>query len=104
MSKGKRWTKEEDKVLLESVKAAPHNLKQAFKQASSKLNRSATACTSRWYTELSKRKESENVAFMCVSAKKMSVNRKTLSEDNSPEAPSLWKRVMNFIKKLYGGN
>lgn len=104
MSKGKRWTKDEDKVLLESVKAAPHNLKQAFTQASSKLNRSVTACSTRWYTELSKRKDSDNIVFMCVSAKKMSVNRKVLGEDNNPEAPSLWKRIMNFIKKLYGGN
>lgn len=103
MSNNKRWTKDEDRVLLESVKASPHNLKQAFKQASSKLDRSVTACSSRWYIELSKRKDAENVAFMCVSAKKMSVNRKTLSPDNSAEAPSLWKRMMNFIKKLYGG-
>ena len=35
-----RWTKEEDEILVQAIKANPHNKAQAFKIAAEKVNHS----------------------------------------------------------------
>lgn len=48
-----KWTKEEDNILVQAIKANPHNKSKAFKQASEQLNRTSNACSQRWYLVLS---------------------------------------------------
>lgn len=47
-----KWTKEEDNILVQAVKANPHNKAQAFRQASKEIHRSFGACCQRWYSVL----------------------------------------------------
>ena len=54
MTKRTRWTTEEDKILVQAIKANPHNKAEAFRYAATKLeNRDARSCSNRWYMQLS---------------------------------------------------
>ena len=72
MTKYKKWTSAEDTQVVDQVRKSPTNLKQAFKEAARVTGRSVTACSTRWYTVLSKDKN--NACFIIVSEK--SLNRK----------------------------
>ena len=74
MANNKRWTSAEDTQVVDQVRKSPTNLKQAFKEAARVTGRSVTACSTRWYTVLSKDKN--NVCFITVSEKHKSLNRK----------------------------
>lgn len=46
----KRWTKEEDNILVQAIKANPHNIKEACKYVATKLEgRTSNACYKQWY-------------------------------------------------------
>ena len=74
MAKNKRWTAQEDTIVVSAVKDSPTNLRAAFKAAGKKTGRSEGACSNRWYTVLSKDKA--NACFVTVSGKHQSLNRK----------------------------
>lgn len=44
MANGIKWTDEENKILVQAIAANPHNLSEAIKEASKKLNRTYKAC------------------------------------------------------------
>lgn len=83
----KKWTKEEDLVILSNVKENPENLLKAFAIAAKKLNRSENSIRLRWYKYL---RDSYNPVFMVYSNKKAIINGKNLKE----------KAHVNFFKKL----
>ncbi len=83
----KRWTKEEDLVILNSVKENPENLVKAFAITAKKLNRSVTSIRMRWYKHL---KDSYSPIFMVYSNKKAIINGKNLKE----------KTHYNFFNKI----
>lgn len=71
----KRWTKEEDLVILSNVKENPENLLKAFAITAKKLNRSEVSIRMRWYKHL---KDSHSSIFMVYSNKKAIINGKNL--------------------------
>lgn len=73
----KRWTKEEELVILSNVKENPENLLKAFAIAAKKLNRSEASIRLRWYNHL---KDSYSPVFMVYSNKKAIINGKNLKE------------------------
>lgn len=73
----KRWTKEEELVILSNVKENPENLLKAFAIAAKKLNRSEASIRLRWYNRL---KDSYSPVFMVYSNKKAIINGKNLKE------------------------
>lgn len=73
----KRWTKEEELVILSNVKENPENLLKAFAIAAKKLNRSEASIRMRWYNHL---KDSYSPVFMVYSNKKAIINGKNLKE------------------------
>lgn len=76
----KRWTKEEDLVILGIVKENPENLVKAFILASKKLDRSEASIRQRWYNSL---RDSSNPVFMVYSNKKAVVNGKNITTNTS---------------------
>lgn len=48
-----KWTPEEDKILVQAIKANPYNKTKVFKEVSKKVNHSVMSCSTRWYTILS---------------------------------------------------
>lgn len=54
----KKYSNEEDLVIIAEVKANPQNLRKAFKAAASKLqDRHSSSIGARWYTTLRKREQ-----------------------------------------------
>ena len=47
-----KWTKQQDKVIINYVKKYPNNLQLAFKKSGDKLGLSKSACLNRWYKYL----------------------------------------------------
>lgn len=58
------WTKSEDNVVLKHLKRNPQNLQAAFAEAAEQLDRTATACSVRYYNHL----RGENPAISVVTS------------------------------------
>lgn len=53
MTTRRRWTEEEDKLLVQAITANPANIRKALMQVSKTLNRTYSACNFRWYRVVS---------------------------------------------------
>lgn len=73
----KKWTKEEELVVLSNVRGNPENLLKAFAIAAKKLNRSEASIRLRWYRYL---RDSYSPVFMVYSNKKAIINGKNLKK------------------------
>lgn len=93
MAKSKRWTSTEDTHVVDQVRKSPTNLKQAFKEAARVTGRSASACSQRWYTVLSKDKS--NACFITVSGQHKSLNRKNGTGTSCTN--NLFTRVLKLL-------
>ena len=96
----KHYTKEEDKVILEMVKASPTNIKDGFRKASKKIKRSAASVRIRYYKYL---REKEKV-FVLFSQKKKSHNykvtrkgKRATSYKPDKSTQSKWKRILAIL-------
>lgn len=99
----RRWTHEEDQVLLRYIKANPTNLHKCFMMVSEHLTEAGTPRTvsgvqAHWYTVLSKSNNDNALCFFTASAKHVSKNRKngTGIESN----PSIWRRLITILRSL----
>lgn len=99
-----RWTKEEDEILVQAVKANPHNKAQAFKIAASKVNHSETSCASRWYARLSNpnNKNYAGCMFTMVGATSKFDNRTVNRKGVRITPTNIKKGLWNKIKALLG--
>lgn len=95
--KPRKWTPEEDRVLLNQIEAFPHNLTKCFAIVSEVVNRTPGACAARWYTKLSKNPNIEPL-FATMSKQHCSKNRK--NGMGVPSTPSIWRKILNLIKGL----
>lgn len=97
----KKWTKEEDKILIKEIKETPENLKSAFQRTGKKIGRTTSACMFRWYGVVSKmyNKDVNSVCFAIYSSRKYGVNRKNVSEDIPVKHLSIWQRILKMFKK-----
>ena len=89
----KRFTKEEDLVILSEVKANPQNLSNAFRIASKKINRSFDSISLRWYSKLRKRNAH---CFVLLGKSKYLTNMKN-SNSSIPIRQPKFKRILKII-------
>lgn len=98
MSKKKKWTSEEDQILVQAIKANPHNLAKVFRDLSTQLERTETALEMRWYYHL---KRTSN-CFITISNAKTLKNGKTIPsncKDNSEKTnKTLWQKIKALLK------
>ena len=90
----KRWTPEEDRRLLQQIRVFPQNLSKCFIIVGEVLDRTPTACASRWYTKLSK--DPSNAIFLTVSEKHKVVNRKNGEGETSSR--SVFQRILRILR------
>lgn len=99
MPKGKKYSNNEDKVIIGKVAKYPNNLQRAFKEAGTKLNRPTSSIQERWYKKL----RNNNVVFVTYGKKgTVNINRKNVHEnttDNTVVKPGLWRKFLNLFKK-----
>jgi hypothetical protein len=95
--KAKRWSDEENQILLRQIDAFPHNLAKCFTIVAEQTGRSKSACAAHWYTKLSK---DPNVwKFVTLSAHHCSRNRKNGIGTESDG--SIWNKVLKIVKTLF---
>lgn len=95
MTTRKRWTDEEEQVLISQVRQSPNNLSKAFKETGELLERSEHSVRLHWY----KNTRHNNIVFMTVGPKTRNVNTKnTIKYDNTEkvEAP-IWRRILKLL-------
>lgn len=93
----KRYSIQEDKVILNEVKKSPENLVRAFHNASKIINRTPRAIKQRWYYIISKDDGIGAVTFMTLSSKKVLTNRKN-SCNQVPKKVTFWSKLIKFLK------
>lgn len=91
----KRWTDEENNILVQAITANPHNIKEAFRYAATKLaGRTLKACEVHWYKVIAPANNPTKLG-----PKTIYKNRKNSGSSTvQPEKNTLWAR----IKKLIG--
>lgn len=98
MSNYHRYTEEEDRVIISEIAETPYNLADAFKRASTKINRTPRAIGMHWYRVLRRK---DNCIFMTVSGKKCTVNGKNVvileNSNTTNTGDSIWDRIKRFL-------
>lgn len=100
MANGIKWTDEENKILVQAIAANPHNLSEAIKEASKKLNRTYKACKQHWYVVLSPKNNPTKVgvSFISIGSESTYKNRKNSGiAISKPEKSTLWSRIKKFL-------
>lgn len=102
----RRWTSEEDQILVQLIQEHPHNKTNAFRLASVRLNRTEGACLFRWYGVLSNPESSRYVgtAFLVISRKSKLDNRTCYIDDRNTIHPNksgltIWNKIMRLFKR-----
>ena len=101
MANKKRWTKEEEEILVQAIQANPHNISKALRTAGATINRSFKACQFHWYGVLSPKNNPNKIGISFVSIGPNTIYKNRKNSGNStaqPEKNTLWTK----IKKLIG--
>lgn len=107
MKKRKKWTKEEEDILVQAIKANPHNLQQCFREVSQKVNHSEGSICKHWYAILAnpEHKKYVGTAFLVIGRKTYNQVRKNVYTNigyattvKTTKKLSLWSKA----KKLLG--
>lgn len=92
----KRWTLEEDRILLNKVRVFPQNLHKCFLIVAEEVERTPGAVANHWYSKVSK--DPANVCFFTASPRHVSKNRKNGMGVESNN--SIWRRLMRIIRSI----
>ena len=95
--KKKRWTNEEEQVLIDQVRQNPSNLSNAFRATSKIIGRSEGTIRYYWYHKV----RLSNTVFMTISSNTNYPNRK-ISRDNTVNNTkcirlSIWRRILALL-------
>ena len=101
----KRWTEEENELLVQAVKDNFNNLTQAFNQVANTTNRTVKSVSGHWYAELSNPMSKQYIGSVCFigfSEKKSNINRKNYIPNKSIIKPqgmikSLWNKIIKLF-------
>ncbi len=97
----KRWTKEEEEILVQAITANPHNISKACKYASTKLEgRTEKACSFHWYNVLAPADNPTKlgISFISVGSKTICKNRKNSNMIvANPEKTTLWVKIKKLL-------
>ena len=86
MSTLRRWTNDEEQVVISKVKANPNNLSKAFREASLEIGKSANNIRQHWYIKGVKKvalKDRCGHCFLTYGGKSLNINRKNVHINTS---------------------
>ena len=101
MANNKKWTKEEEEILVQAIQANPHNISEALRTASATINRSFNACQFHWYAVLSPKNKPNKIgiSFVSVGSNTIYKNRKNSGTSTvQPEKSTIWSRIKRLLK------
>lgn len=96
----RKWTDEEDKIVVQAVQAKPQNLKKCFLTVASEIDRTPEAVHTRWYNAIRYTQEGRE-AMLTISSKTAFCGKNEL--DNSKVKPikirrkSFWKTLLTTL-------
>lgn len=92
----KRYSAEDDQVILQKVRENSSNLQKAFRIASREIGHSPASINHRYYRVLSK----GNACFVTVSKNKAYVNKKILKDttEEKPVSESIFSKILKWLK------
>lgn len=93
----RRFTNDEDLVIIGEIEKSPHNLSQAFRAAAIKLDRDWRSIRARWYNTLRNKK---GAVFFLTSGKECTVNGKNVVLIRGG-CPSMGKKLFTKLKNLF---
>lgn len=100
MSTLRKWTEDEEKVVISKIEESPDNLQKVFREASLEIGRTPAAIEYRWYQ--GGLRERSGRLFMTYGRKgTFSSNRKNVSS-NTPDntirtGKSKWRRILDIL-------
>ena len=101
MANNKKWTKEEEEILVQAIQANPHNISEALRTASATINRSFKACQFHWYGVLSPKNNPNKIgiSFVSIGPNTVYKNRKNSGASTvQPEKSTIWSRIKRLLK------
>lgn len=102
MIKRRKWTTEEERVLIDQITRNANNLREAFRRTARLTDRSEKACELHWYLVVSKR-DNTSVCFTTIGYKTKNVNRKNVASNTSDNTEKTtvawWRKFLTFLKK-----
>ncbi len=101
MATRRKWTKEEEEILVQAITANPHNIKEACKYASTKLEgRTECACLFHWYRTIAPAKNPTKlgISFVAIGSNSIYKNRKNSGNAIvQPTKDTIWSKIKKFI-------
>lgn len=106
MTTKKRWTEEEDNILVQAIKANPHNLSKVFKELyeTSLSHRTYKAIQYRWYYVLNNpyNKKYVGCLFTTIGLRSRYDNKKVYNIKSNTEPVkhkvSIWNKIKSLLK------
>lgn len=100
MSTLRKWTEDEEKVVISKIEENPNNLQRAFREASLEIDKTPAAIGWRWYK--GGLRERSGKLFMTYGRKgTLNSNRKNVSSKTSDNTirtrKSKWKRILDIL-------
>lgn len=100
MSTFRRWTEDEEKVVISKIEANPNNLQRAFREASLEIGRTPATIGYRWY-QGGLRKRSGKLFITYGRKGTLNSNRKNVSSKTSDNTirtrKSKWRRILDIL-------
>lgn len=94
-----RFTPEEDKMIIETIKKNPQNIHKCFVALATKLNRSIDSIRCHYYSKIVK--DNSNKLFLTVSSRKKYTNykvqRKGMKAKPTQTTKSKWRRILDIL-------
>lgn len=93
-----RWTKEEDEILVQSIKNNPQNKLAAFREVAIKTDHSVASCSARWYNILNNPYNKYYIGSMFTiirhNPKCDSIKSTIITKVN------IWTKIKNYLFKI----
>lgn len=98
----KRWTMEEEKVLVFQIQKNPGNLKKSFSETAELINRTEKAIALHYYEVIARNKSKvlpDSYVYMTIGGNKAMLNKKVAKkeEDYIEIKPTLWQKIKNLF-------
>lgn len=96
---GRKFTPEEDNIIIDAVKKNPQNINKAFVLIAPKINRTVDSIRVRYYGRIAKNKD--NKLFLTVSERRKLTNYKVQRDDMEAKAERStkpkWRRILDIL-------
>lgn len=94
----RKWTNEEESLLIKRVSESPGNIKKAIEGAARELGRSSSSCSKHWYSAMSNSRAVKKNSFLVIGSKTHHGGRK-IYNTAVKNPPGLFRRIINAIAR-----